>query len=79
MSARKSGRAVLFSARSGRGSAGGRQADNLAHPQRPTVVRWTPLPSAGSPGRWSQRDTADTMPAIFPAGSTRHGERIFSQ
>jgi hypothetical protein len=37
------------------------------------------LPSAGSPGRWSQRDTADTMPAIFPAGSTRHGERIFSQ
>ncbi|GAA3503471.1 hypothetical protein GCM10019016_105810 [Streptomyces prasinosporus] len=38
-----------------------------------------PLPPARSPGRWSQRGTASTMPVIFPAGSARYGERIFVQ
>uniref|UniRef100_A0AAU2UXU6 Helicase associated domain-containing protein n=1 Tax=Streptomyces sp. NBC_00003 TaxID=2903608 RepID=A0AAU2UXU6_9ACTN len=29
------------------------------------------MPPAGSPGRWSQRSTASTLAAIFPAGRAR--------
>lgn len=40
----------------------------------PGESRWyvVPLPSARSPGRWSQRSTVSTTVAIFPAGRARY-------
>jgi len=35
------------------------------------------MASARSPGRWSQRSTASTMVAIFPADRARHRDPIF--